>query len=65
MIDEEDSAEVGDETNASKDVQVPVVKATRPQGRYKKRERGKLVHAYSSKDLQGILATRLCEREGW
>uniref|UniRef100_A0A2N9HP72 Uncharacterized protein n=1 Tax=Fagus sylvatica TaxID=28930 RepID=A0A2N9HP72_FAGSY len=33
MIDEEDSAEVGDETNASKDVQVPVVKATRPQGR--------------------------------
>ena len=33
MIDEEDSAEVGDETNASEDVQVPVVKATRPQGR--------------------------------
>ncbi len=31
MIDEEDSAEVGDETNASEDVQVPVVKATRPQ----------------------------------
>ncbi|MQL74639.1 hypothetical protein Taro_007019 [Colocasia esculenta] len=31
------------------------VKATRPQGRYKKRERGKLVKAYSEKDLQGIL----------
>jgi hypothetical protein len=25
--------------------------------RYKKRERGKLVHAYSSKDLQGILVS--------
>ncbi|CAL5416380.1 unnamed protein product [Camellia sinensis] len=32
-----------------------VVKSTRPQGRYKKRERGKLVHAYSSEDLGGIL----------
>lgn len=30
-------------------------KATRPQGRYKKRERGKSVNAYSEKDLQGIL----------
>lgn len=33
------------------------VKATRPQGRYKKRERGKIVNAYSEKDLQEILGT--------
>ncbi|KAK1258555.1 hypothetical protein QJS04_geneDACA020367 [Acorus gramineus] len=38
-----------------------VVKATRPQGRYKKRERGTLVAAYSSKDLEGILGTTLEE----
>ncbi|WOL04047.1 G patch domain-containing protein 4 [Canna indica] len=36
----------------------PVVKATRPQGRYKKRERGKIVNAYSAKDLQGILVSK-------
>ncbi|XP_058105669.1 G-patch domain-containing protein 1 isoform X2 [Magnolia sinica] len=35
------------------------VKATRPQGRYKKRERGKLVNAYSAKDLQGILGNQV------
>ncbi|KAL0914055.1 hypothetical protein M5K25_017554 [Dendrobium thyrsiflorum] len=35
------------------------VKATRPQGRYKKRERGKAVNAYSEKDLQGILGNKL------
>ncbi|OAY75927.1 PIN2/TERF1-interacting telomerase inhibitor 1 [Ananas comosus] len=34
-------------------------KATRPQGRYKKRERGKLVNAYSEKDLQGILGNKV------
>lgn len=33
-------------------------KVTRPQGRYKKRERGKLVKAYSAKDLQGILVSK-------
>ncbi|WOL04050.1 hypothetical protein Cni_G12771 [Canna indica] len=36
----------------------PVVKATRPQGRYKKRERGKIVNAYSAKDLHGILVSK-------
>ncbi|XP_028115580.1 uncharacterized protein LOC114313392 [Camellia sinensis] len=36
-----------------------VVKSTRPQGRYKKRERGKLVHAYSSEDLGGILVKKV------
>ncbi|XP_021671782.2 G-patch domain-containing protein 1 isoform X1 [Hevea brasiliensis] len=49
------------ETGISSDHQEPVVKATRPQGRYKKRERGKLVHAYSSKDLEGILIKKVEE----
>lgn len=31
------------------------MKVTRPQGRYKKREKGKIMHAYSEKDLEGIL----------
>ncbi|KAG6521701.1 hypothetical protein ZIOFF_018826 [Zingiber officinale] len=35
-----------------------VMKVTRPQGRYKKRERGKSVNAYSAKDLQGILVSK-------
>ncbi|XP_059641340.1 G-patch domain-containing protein 1 [Cornus florida] len=48
----------GSDTDASNDRQVPVVKATRPQGRYKRRERGKLVHAYSSQDLEGILVKK-------
>uniref|UniRef100_A0A7N2N445 G-patch domain-containing protein n=1 Tax=Quercus lobata TaxID=97700 RepID=A0A7N2N445_QUELO len=61
---ENDSAEVGTETDASNDVKVPVVKTTRPQGRYKKRERGKLVHAYSSSDVQGILAKKVEESPG-
>ncbi|XP_037492847.1 uncharacterized protein LOC105645748 [Jatropha curcas] len=43
------------ETGVSTGLQEPVVKATRPQGRYKRRERGKLVQSYSSKDLEGIL----------
>ncbi|XP_078438268.1 D111/G-patch domain-containing protein [Wolffia australiana] len=34
------------------------VKPTRPQGRYKKRERGKSVNTYSEKDLQGILVSK-------
>ncbi|CAN0910430.1 G-patch domain-containing protein 1, partial [Linum grandiflorum] len=52
---EEDKA---DEKAVSNDVQEPVAKTTRPQGRYKKRERGKLVTAYSSKDLEGILVRK-------
>lgn len=35
-----------------------VNKATRPQGRYKKRERGKLVNSYSCHDLEGILVKK-------
>ncbi|GMH28855.1 hypothetical protein Nepgr_030698 [Nepenthes gracilis] len=33
----------------------PAVNVTRPRGRYKKREMGKLVNTYSSQDLKGIL----------
>ncbi|KAM1080065.1 hypothetical protein ACFX15_014212 [Malus domestica] len=46
------------DTELPSDVKEPVAKATRPQGRYKKRERGKLVNAYSSKDIEGILVRR-------
>ncbi|EXC34351.1 PIN2/TERF1-interacting telomerase inhibitor 1 [Morus notabilis] len=59
--DVEKKAEVEDETEVSTQVQDAVVKATRPQGRYKRRERGKLVHAYSSKDLEGILVKKVEE----
>ncbi|KAK2984581.1 hypothetical protein RJ640_018959 [Escallonia rubra] len=48
-------------TKASVDNNETTVKATRPQGRYKKRERGKLVHAYSAKDLEGILVKKVQE----
>lgn len=41
----------------------PVLKTARPQGRYKNRERGKLVSGYSEKDLQEILGNR-CESSG-
>ncbi|XP_028090960.1 uncharacterized protein LOC114291113 [Camellia sinensis] len=61
------AAEIKDEAVEKDDVQDvdteattetnTVVKSTRPQGRYKKRERGKLVHAYSSEDLGGILVS--------
>ncbi|KAI3713437.1 hypothetical protein L1987_72014 [Smallanthus sonchifolius] len=44
-----------EQTNRSKDSSETTTKATRPQGRYKRRERGKLVNAYSSHDLEGIL----------
>ncbi|GLT90847.1 hypothetical protein SLE2022_087640 [Rubroshorea leprosula] len=53
--------QVETETDASNDGNEGVVKSTRPQGRYKKRERGKLVHAYSSKDLEGILVKKVDE----
>ncbi|ONK55938.1 uncharacterized protein A4U43_C10F2490 [Asparagus officinalis] len=46
-----------EQENSQKDTSVvdQATKVTRPQGRYKKRERGKIVNAYSEKDLQGIL----------
>ncbi|RZC57193.1 hypothetical protein C5167_004495 [Papaver somniferum] len=42
----------------AKEVKEPVVKSTRPQGRYQKRERGKRVNGYSLKDLEGILVKK-------
>ncbi|XP_022738351.1 uncharacterized protein LOC111291063 isoform X2 [Durio zibethinus] len=61
--DEADKNEnqVETKTNVSNDTEEQVLKATRPQGRYKRRERGKLVDAYSSKDLEGILAKKVEE----
>ncbi|XP_023738509.1 G-patch domain-containing protein 1 isoform X1 [Lactuca sativa] len=53
--DEEDDDE---ETDLPKDNSEKTVKATRPQGRYKRRERGKLVNAYSAQDLEGILVKK-------
>ncbi|KAJ1411776.1 G-patch domain [Sesbania bispinosa] len=48
------------ETEASVPVEhkESISKCTRPQGRYKRRERGKLVSEYSSKDLEGILVKK-------
>ncbi|KAK9927121.1 hypothetical protein M0R45_024322 [Rubus argutus] len=60
---EKKSTQVESDDELSGDVKEPVVKATRPQGRYKRRERGKLVNAYSSEDLEGILVKRAASPE--
>ncbi|XP_024934450.1 G-patch domain-containing protein 1 isoform X2 [Ziziphus jujuba] len=57
-VEEKNTTQVEIETGHVLD---PVVKVTRPQGRYKKRENGKRVHAYSSKDLEGILVKKVEE----
>lgn len=63
--DEEDKVEDVDKVDArgsdsSKDCdKATIVKITRPQGRYKKRERGKCIHTYSSEDLGGILVKKV------
>ncbi|KAJ6933671.1 hypothetical protein NC651_008922 [Populus alba x Populus x berolinensis] len=54
----ENSSEEKTETDATNDAKEQVAKATRARGRYHKRERGKLVNAYSSKDLSGILVKK-------
>ncbi|KAG2302770.1 hypothetical protein Bca4012_061100 [Brassica carinata] len=51
-------SESEDEAAKSEPVKSKVAKVTRPQGRYKRREKGKLVNSYSSKDLEGILVKR-------
>ncbi|KAJ0265697.1 G-patch domain-containing protein 1 [Hirschfeldia incana] len=51
-------AESEDEAAKSEPAVAKVAKVTRPQGRYKRREKGKLVNSYSSKDLEGILVKR-------
>ncbi|KAK4796107.1 hypothetical protein SAY86_028433 [Trapa natans] len=53
----QDKSQVQDETTDSKD-QTPSTKTTRARGRYQKRERGKLVKAYSLQDLEGILVKK-------
>ncbi|KAK9110611.1 hypothetical protein Sjap_018671 [Stephania japonica] len=57
-VHRKDDSHVATEGEISGGNQEKEVKATRPQGRhvkYKKRERGKLVNAYSANDLDGIL----------
>ncbi|TQE07016.1 hypothetical protein C1H46_007406 [Malus baccata] len=57
-VGEANATQEESDTELPHDVKEPVAKATRPQGRYKKREQGKLVNAYSSKDIEGILVRR-------
>ncbi|KAJ0619293.1 putative G-patch domain-containing protein [Helianthus annuus] len=47
------------ETDSPKKDGKTTVKATRPQGRYKRREKGKHVRSYSAKDLEGILVKKV------
>ncbi|KAL8200936.1 hypothetical protein R6Q57_012275, partial [Mikania cordata] len=54
VIEEDNDQEI----NLLKDSSDTCIKATRPQGRYEKRERGKLVNVYSSLDLEGILVKK-------
>ncbi|KAG6391093.1 hypothetical protein SASPL_148842 [Salvia splendens] len=56
--DEIDRNEDAEKPSPSKDKKEAVAKVTRPQGRYKKREKGKTVRAYSSQDLEGILVNK-------
>ncbi|CAI9755476.1 unnamed protein product [Fraxinus pennsylvanica] len=63
-VDKKDKAkakkvEAKKQNKASKDNHDTAVKVTRPQGRYKRREKGKLVQAYSSQDLEGILVKKV------
>ncbi|XVF82821.1 hypothetical protein PTKIN_Ptkin16aG0080900 [Pterospermum kingtungense] len=58
---ENNENQVETKADVSNDTEDQFFKATRPQGRYKKKERGKLVHACSSKDLEGILAKKVEE----
>ncbi|PWA73974.1 G-patch domain-containing protein [Artemisia annua] len=43
------------ETKSPKKSSETIIKATRPQGRYKRKEREKRANAYSAQDLEGIL----------
>ncbi|MFS8029675.1 hypothetical protein Hanom_Chr17g01525081 [Helianthus anomalus] len=54
------TGEDGDQkTNPAKDRSETAIKSTRPQGRYKRRERGKLVDTYSARDLEEILVKKV------
>ncbi|XP_073042845.1 G-patch domain-containing protein 1-like isoform X1 [Primulina eburnea] len=56
--DKKDEVKSASKSVPSNNNQEMVAKVTRPQGRYKKREKGKLVQGYSSQDLEGILVNR-------
>ncbi|KAL8138879.1 hypothetical protein V2J09_004880 [Rumex salicifolius] len=62
--EDDDDDKLSSEPKESEEVQKPVVKVTRPQGRYKKRERGKLVQTYSAQDLEGILVKKSEDPKG-
>ncbi|KAF4404414.1 G-patch domain-containing protein 1 [Cannabis sativa] len=55
-VEDESESESEEEAEVQKQIEEKVAKVTRPQGRYMRRERAKLVHSYSAKDLEGILA---------
>ncbi|KAI3716749.1 hypothetical protein L1987_67850 [Smallanthus sonchifolius] len=57
--DDDDDDDDDQETESPKVDSKTTVKATRPQGRYKRREKGKHVRAYSAKDLEGILVKKV------
>ncbi|KAL8040909.1 hypothetical protein ABFX02_10G130800 [Erythranthe guttata] len=57
-VDEKDEEKVAEKSSPLKDKEEAAVKVTRPQGRYQKREKGKRVHSYSAKDLEGILVNK-------
>ncbi|XP_031493560.1 G-patch domain-containing protein 1 [Nymphaea colorata] len=55
--EDEDTGKNRDNASSCKSEETPASKSTRPQGRYKRREKGKLVNSYSEKDLQEILGS--------
>ncbi|XP_071702933.1 G-patch domain-containing protein 1-like [Rutidosis leptorrhynchoides] len=55
----EDDGDDDDEKSSIKGDTETAMKITRPQGRYKRREKGKRVNAYSAKDLEGILVKKV------
>ncbi|GAB4857432.1 hypothetical protein Ancab_015341 [Ancistrocladus abbreviatus] len=57
--DSEDQVSTG--VSKAKESDKSAKKVTRPQRRYAKREKGKLVHTYSSQDLEGILVRKSVE----
>ncbi|KAH9291658.1 hypothetical protein KI387_043154, partial [Taxus chinensis] len=57
-VEKEDGKKPKAKSIAMNEGDTPVLKTVRPQGRYKKRERGKLVSGYSEKELQEILGNQ-------
>nr|XP_043612731.1 G-patch domain-containing protein 1-like [Erigeron canadensis] len=55
VVEKDDDLEID---SPKKEDSKTTVKSTRPQGRYKRREKGKHVRAYSAQDLEGILVKK-------